>query len=198
MFPLPAPLANGLKILGKFLDDEMDEMERLQFGTRDQRPNPKLPDPNTTPILLPILIRAPYFKPSPTYRGLYSTRGGDPVSEDDTVESLLENMFYSAFCYLGEGRDGMRSATEHDEHSLVVAVTFRGRFLVIPRQLKIKDVIAGARWPRPQGAGARNIPVFRDLRRKPRARHDEIDGIELIMGTTMELYVIAEKNLEEL
>ena len=107
-------------------------------------------------------------------------------------------MFYSAFCCLGEGRDGMLSAMAHDKRSLVVVITFHGRLLVIPRQTKIKDIIAGARWPRPQGPGARNIPVFRDLRRKPRARHDEIDGIELFMGWRMELYVIAHKNLEEL
>jgi hypothetical protein len=46
--------------------------------------------------------------------------------------------------------------------------------------------------------GARKIPDFEDLRKKPRIRPDEIDGIGLTSGWTMEIYVIPEKNLDEL
>jgi len=66
----------------------------------------------------------------------------------------------------------------------------RGRLFKIPRETRIKDVVAGARWPRQSLA-----PTFEDLRRAPRKRNDEIDGIELIMGWMIEVYVIPQDKL---
>jgi hypothetical protein len=40
-----------------------------------------------------------------------------------------------------------------------------------------------------------NAPVFEDLRRTPRKRSDEIDGIELMMGWMIEVYVVAKDKL---
>jgi hypothetical protein len=54
----------------------------------------------------------------------------------------------------------------------------------------MKDIIAGARWPRQSDA-----PVFEDLRRPPRKRTDDIDGVKLAMGWMIEVYVIPEDKL---
>jgi len=81
----------------------------------------------------------------------------------------------------------------HDRGGVVIIMSSRGRIFKIPRKTTIKTVVTGARWPRQS-----NAPVFEDLRRAPRNRSDEIDGIELMMGWMIEVYVVAKDKLEAL
>jgi hypothetical protein len=82
---------------------------------------------------------------------------------------------------LGDGAR-QRCSVNHD--------VFSWETVQIPRETTIKDVVAGARWPRQS-----NAPVFEDLRRAPRKRDDEIDGIELALGWMMEVYVVTNDKL---
>jgi len=191
-FPLPPP--NIRK------PDFDPEQMALQFNTHDGRPSPRLPDPNLTPISIPMYIRAPYFKPDPTSTTPFSTREENPVSENDTVASIIEGLFFSVGGFYGRGkydnREGIQSTVEHEKHGVVLVITSRGRIFEIPRKMRIKDIVAGAQWPRPQSAT--EIPVLEDLRKEPRERGDNIDGIEMAMGWFMEIYVIPKENLGEL
>jgi hypothetical protein len=188
-FPLPPP--DMLEHLGPDFDPEG---MILQFDTSDGRPSRRLPDLNLTPILIPVYIHAPYFSPSPSIKPPYSTRQEDPVSENETVESAIGNLFTSVAAFYGS-QAHIFSAVRYDNErdSVVVVLTSRGRLFVIPRKTRIRDIIAGARWPHIEGA-----PAFEDLRKEPRASNDEIDGIELMKGWMMEFYVLTKENLEEL
>jgi hypothetical protein len=90
----------------------------------------------------------------------------------------------------------MRSAMQHEKHSSVIAMTSRGRLFVIPRTTKLKDIVSGARWPRPKDDP--DVPAFTDLRQTPRRREHEVDGFELCLGYFMELYVIPHDYTDEL
>jgi hypothetical protein len=162
----------------------------LAFDTPDDRADASLPDPNKTPIIIPVYIIAPYFH---TGRGSKSfrTREEHPVSENDTIESVLQGLFMSVARVQGNMSSSSRqgvilSATAHDspEQSIVYVPTFRGRFLVVSRNTPFRDIIAGARWPR-------DGPLpFEDARDTPRIRDFEVDGVELGFGWFIEVYVI--------
>jgi hypothetical protein len=194
-FPLPPP--DMLNALGP---DFCPTSMTTYFDTEDGRLNPRLSDPNFTPISIPMYIRAPYFKPDPDNNAPYSTRQENPVSEFDTVASVLEGLFFSICTFQNRGhyssRPNMHSAVRHEHHSTVLVITPRGRILAIPRSTIIKDILAGARWPR--SSSASGVPTFTDLRKAPRPSNNEIDGIELCLGWFMELYVIPQENLEAL
>jgi hypothetical protein len=87
----------------------------------------------------------------------------------------------------------MYSAVIHDspEDSMVLVHTFRHRFLVIPCQTTLAGVFAGARWPRG------GLLPFVDLRRTPRVRDFEEDGVELFEGRFMNLFVVPEDHLHQ-
>lgn len=76
---------------------------------------------------------------------------------------------------------------------MLIVFSSRGRLFKIPRETTIKDAVAGAQWPRQSNAN-----TFEDLRRTLRKRSDEIDGIELMDGWTIEVYVVAKDKLGEL
>lgn len=162
------------------------------FDTLDSKLNHNLPDPNLTPISIPVTIRAPYYFPNPNIQTPFSTREENPVSEYETIGSFLDGLFISiaTFSHNPINRESLPSAMAHDRDGVIIMMSSRGRLFKIPRQTKIKDVVAGARWPRQS-----NAPVFEDLRRSPRKRSDEIDGIELMMGWMIEVYVVAKDKL---
>jgi hypothetical protein len=81
-------------------------------------------------------------------------------------------------------------ALTQERDGVLIMMSSRGRLFKIPRETTIMDVVAGARWPRQP-----NAPVFEDLRRTPRKRNDEIDGIELTVGCMMEVYVVTDDKL---
>jgi hypothetical protein len=170
----------------------------LTFETANGQANPTLSDPNKTPIKIPVYIVAPYFQAYPEQgNAVFRTREEYPVDERDTIESLLSGFFPSLV------RDGpssfaqkvMPSVLNHESprHSVVLMNTYRGRFLVIPRQTTFKAIFAGARWPRDDGPLA-----FEDLRKAPRARDFEQDGVELGFGWYVEIFVIPNDKLEQL
>lgn len=175
--------------------DFCPESMTVFFNTLDFKPDRKLPDPNLTPISIPVTIRAPYYYPDPNRQTPFSTRQEIPVSEDETIRSFIDGLFTSVAMYSHTpvNRKSMPSAVAHDRDAVVIMMSSRGRLLKIPRETTIKDVVAGARWPRPSDA-----PIFKDLRRTPRKRSDEIDGIELMMGWMIEVYVVAKDKLEAL
>jgi hypothetical protein len=164
----------------------------IYFDTLDFKPNRRLPDPNLTPISIPVTIRAPYYFPNPNNQTPFSTREENPVSENETIGSFIEGLFTSiaTFSRTPVNKASLPSAMAHDRDGVVVIISSRGRIFKIPRETKIKDVVAGARWPRES-----NAPTFEDLRRAPRKRSDEIDGIELMMGWMIEIYVVAKDKL---
>jgi hypothetical protein len=91
----------------------------------------------------------------------------------------------------------MHSAVQHEQHSSVVVMTSRGRLLLVPRTTKFKDIPPAARWPR-RPEDASNVHTFTDLRRTPRLREHEVDGVDLCFGWFMELHVIPDQNLNDL
>jgi hypothetical protein len=188
-FPLPPP--DVLEALGPDFDPE--ELT-LQFDDNYGRPGS-----NLMPITIPFYIRAPYFKPNPMSNAPFSSRQDPPVSEYMTVRDIVGGLFTSMVSFYGRaGPETVRSVSEHESErsSVVLAVTSRGRLLEIARETCIKDIVAGARWPRPQGTSGGL--AFKDLRTEPRPRDDEIDGIELAQGWMMELYVLPRNKLDGL
>ena len=168
------------------------ESMTISFDTPDSKPSRTLRHPNLTPISIPVTIRAPYYFPNPNSQNPFSTREENPVSENETIGSIIEGLFASiaTFSHKPVNRESLPSAMAHDRDGVVVVISSRGRIFKIPRKTTIKDVVAGARWPRQS-----NAPVFEDLRRTPRKRSDEIDGIELMMGWMIEVYVVAKDKL---
>ena len=164
----------------------------ISFDTLDSKPNRHLSDPNLTPISIPVTIRAPYYFPNPNNQTPFSTRQENPVSENETIGSFIDGLFISiaTFSRTPVNRASLPSAMAHDRDGVLIMMSSRGRLFKIPRETTIKDVVAGARWPRQF-----NAPVFEDLRRAPRKRSDEIDGIEVMMGWMIEVYVVAKDKL---
>jgi len=115
-----------------------------------------------------------------------------PASEDEPIGPSLDNLFISVANFSGRPgyRDSLPSALAHDRDGVAIVISSRGRLFKIPRETKIKDIVAGARWPRQP-----NTPIFEDLRRAPRKRSDEIDGVDLMFGWMMEIYVVPKDKL---
>jgi hypothetical protein len=183
-FPLPP--RDKLHSLGPDFDPNQ---LCLAFDTDNERADLSFPDPNKTPIVIPVYIVAPYFH----LRGnkAFRVREEQPVSENDTIESLLQGLFMSvAAAERGTSSSSkqelLRSALTHDSpHSSIVYVqTFRGRFLIVPRKTTFKEIFAGARWPR-DGPLA-----FEDARETPRIRDFEVDGVCLGQGWFVEVWVV--------
>jgi hypothetical protein len=162
----------------------------LSFNTLDSKPNHHLPDPNLTPISIPVIIRAPFYFPDPNSQAPFSTSEENPVLENKTIGSFIDGLFTSVATFSRDHRASLPSAMAHDRDGVVVMISFRGRMFKIPRETTIKDVVAGARWPRQS-----NAPTFEDLRQTPRRRSDEIDGIDLMRGWMIVVYVIARDKL---
>ena len=161
----------------------------LAFDTNSGRANLSLPDPNKTPIVVPIYIGAPYFHKRGTQG--FRVREEHPVSEKDTIESVLQGLFLSVAATGSDTsslskQELLRSAMVHDspQSSIVYVTTFRGRFLIIPRETTFEEIFAGARWPR-DGPLA-----FEDARETPRIRDFEVDGVTLGQGWFVEIWVI--------
>ena len=189
-FPLPPP--NVHEPLGPDFDPES---MTISFDTLDSRPDRTLPDPNLTPISIPVTIRAPYFHyPNPDSRASFWTRQDRPSSEGETIGSFLDGLFMGVISSRRNPveKEGLvlAMAMAHDKDGVVFTMTSHGRLFKIPRETTIKDIVTGARWPRQSDA-----PVFEDLRRAPRKRADEIDGIKLSMGWMVELFVVPKDKL---
>ena len=168
--------------------DFCPESMTISFDTLDSKPDRNLPDPNLTPISIPVSIRAPYYYPDPNSQTPFSTREEMPVSEDEPIGRLIDGLFTSMAAFSNKGSLPLALALERN--AVLIMISSRGRLFKIPRETTIKDVVAGARWPRQP-----NAPIFEDLRRAPRRRSDEIDGIELLMGWMIEVYVVAKDKL---
>jgi len=85
----------------------------------------------------------------------FRTREEHPISENNTVRSLLEGLFLLVAnaernLSSSSGQDIFLSAVIHDlpQSSVVHIVTFCSWLLVIPRETTLKDILTGARWPR--------------------------------------------------
>jgi len=91
------------------------------------------------------------------------------------IGPFVESLF-SSMVMFGR-RESSLAALAHERDGVLIVRSSRRRLLRIPRETTIKDVVAGARWPRQS-----NAPVFEDLCRTPRNRKDEIDGVDLEMG----------------
>jgi hypothetical protein len=164
----------------------------LGFDTGNGRANLSLVDPTMTPIAIPVYIVAPYFHGDPG-RGnkFFRHREEHPVSENDTIESLLGGLFVSVAMaerttFSSYEQETLRSVAAHSSpsSSVVYIQTFRGRFLIVPRETTFKELFAGARWPR-DGPLA-----FEDARETPRKRDFEVDGVVLGHGWFIEVWVI--------
>lgn len=173
----------------------------LSFNTDDGGPDLSLTDPNKTPLAIPLYIMAPYFQSGPEPYGTpFETREENPVAEDDTVDSLLNGLFWSLVTYHQKkspysfNENACHSAVQHEssQKSVVMVITYRNRFLIIPRTTTFKEIAAGARWPR-------DSPLpFEDMRRAPRASNHEEDGIHLSWGWFLDIRVIPNDKLKQL
>ncbi|KDQ06106.1 hypothetical protein BOTBODRAFT_181885 [Botryobasidium botryosum FD-172 SS1] len=186
-----------------------DESEGiLHFGTDDERPDPRLANPLMTPLHIPFMIRAPYLL-DPVRRNKFS--GVVPYSEagcpglgtkGQMVGTIVENLFSSwaitACGRLDEKPAFTQNVVDHSSPAKVsiLLMTHRSRLLVIPHNTKIKDIWAGAKWPRTEEEG--DLP-FRDLRKSmPRFDKLEIDGAILSNGWCIELLVVPKEKVGEL
>lgn len=68
----------------------------LGFDTNDGRADLSLPDPNRTPISIPVYMDAPYFQYKPQQGNkVFRTREEHSVSDYDTIiGSLLEGLVF--------------------------------------------------------------------------------------------------------
>jgi len=163
----------------------------ISFDTEDSKPNCKSPDPNLRPISIPVTIWAPFFHPNPNSKAPFSTGEEVPVSEHETIGSFLAGLFTSvATFYHNSNIESINSTVAHERDAVIIMTSSRKRLFKIPRETTFKDIVAGARWPRQP-----NAPIFEDLRRAPRKRNDEIDGIELVMGWMIEVEVVPKDKL---
>jgi hypothetical protein len=185
----PLPIQQAYDPFGPNFDPES---MTISFDTLDSKPDRHLPDPNLTPILIPVTIRVPYYFPNPDIQTPFSTCEENPVSENETLGSFIEGVFTSiaTTSHKPVNREILASAMAHGRDGVLIVVSSRGRLFKIPRETTIKDAVAGAQWPRQS-----NATTFEDLRRTPRKRSDEIDGIELIDGWRIEVYVVAKDKL---
>jgi len=161
-----------------------------------------LADPNAR-ITVEVNVRAPFFNigPSPEYdliRYYIDNPMGRSAEEEIVSELLFEVFSRAVMTYTLDDESHSRhqevetSAMEHDDPSrtTVFIRTYRGRFLVIPRESTFADIFAGARWPR-------DTPVpFKDLSKTPRMRDFESDGLELDRYMHLELHVIPNYELD--
>jgi hypothetical protein len=155
-FPLPPQSIQDF--LGP---DFCPESMTISFNTLDFKPDRKLPDPNVTPVSIPVTIWAPYYYPDSNRRSPFSTRQEIPVSSDKTIGSFLDGLFSSVAMYSRIPVNSMPSAVAHDRDPVVALMSSRGRLFEIPRETTIKDV-AGVRWPRPS-----DCLIVKNLRRTP-------------------------------
>ena len=151
--------------------DFCPESMTISFNTFDTKPNRNLPDPHLTPISIPVTIRAPYYFPNPNNQTPFSTREENPVSEYETIGSFIDGLFTSMAAFYHKNnpanRESLSSAVAHKRGRVVLIMSSRRRVFKIPRETQIKDVVAGAWWPRQT-----NAPMFEDLRRAPRSRSE--------------------------
>lgn len=188
-FPLPSQ--EVLRSLGPAFNPEKMS---LAFDTDNSQVDSLLLDPNNTPLVLPVCIVAPFFQASRDQgHKPFRYRNEYVVPEGDTVESLLEALFPSLitadtdrnspfFC-----NAALQSAWKHNSsrESVVLVHTYRGRCFVIPRKTSLKEIFAGARWPRD------SPPPFEDMGNSSGMRNaEEVDGVELCQGWFMEIWVV--------
>ncbi|CAL1710864.1 unnamed protein product [Somion occarium] len=118
--------------------------------------------------------------------------GKIPIPEYATLGEAIENMLGSLAIGspvdlgAGRGRDWLRQAVAYysNETSTIVLVTHHGRFSAIPHSMKVGDIWPEARWPR------QTPSPLRDLRKTPRQRPHEIDGVGFCQGYTVDLMVL--------
>jgi len=145
---------------------------------------------------IPIGIRAPYFE-DPPGSGM---KFGAIITmlETRTLGAQMQNIFASAVIGSSAAtREWMRKAVDYDsgEDSKIIMVTHRSRLLVIPRNTVLSDIFRGSFWPRKPEDG----PIaFTDLRRTPRARPHEVDGVSFTMGHSIEMLVVPNTEVRQL
>jgi hypothetical protein len=148
------------------------------------------------PILIPLHVIAPSFIHSP-YGGKFHVWTG-AVSENTTISSAFEGMFESYANAQPSNSpagfvDACKSSAAHHEdmrNMVILVTTHHGRILVVPPSTVIKDLIAGARWPKVKGS-----KEFVDKRKVKRRHGFEVDGIELLGGWYIDVYVVPKKSL---
>jgi hypothetical protein len=172
------------------LEDFCPESMTISFNTSDSKPDLNLPHPNLTPISIPVNVRAPYYYSKPDSLNPFSSRQETPVSEYATIESVIDGLFTNMAIFGHHQEYCLPLALAHDRDGVILIMSSRGRLFKIPRETTIRDVVAGARWPRQS-----NAPIFEDLRRVPRKRADEIDGVELLWGWMMDVLVVPKDQL---
>jgi hypothetical protein len=169
-------------------DADPYELERLSFNTRDRQVNLNLDDPNKTPLIFPVFVSAPFSQYDPNHdRQIFSST--QSMLESKTMASMLQGLFTSiAGASAGGSEEILMSGIIHQYKSTILICTARGRILEIPPETKLAEVFADAKWPR-------NGPLgLRDLRRRPRKRNFEVDGVRF-GERGVEVYVIPNDDL---
>ncbi|KDQ19398.1 hypothetical protein BOTBODRAFT_62794 [Botryobasidium botryosum FD-172 SS1] len=114
----------------------------LHFETDDEQPDLRLSNPLTTPLRIPLMIRAPFllntdhrdrFKRVTSYSEAgYPGQG----TKGQTVGTILEHM--SSFCAITPHGQLVNSWTPSE--ASIFLMTHRGRLFVIPHNTKVKDI----------------------------------------------------------
>jgi hypothetical protein len=154
------------------------------------------PRTNDTAISIPLHIIAPEFIHSPNGGQFHAWTTASLESE--AIGSISMGMFESyARAQPADSAAGFvdactSSALYHEDprNTVILVTTYRGRVLVVPPDTSIKDLIVGTQWPKVPGS-----KEFTD-KTKAKRRHDfEFDGIELLDGWYIDVYLFPKKSL---
>ncbi|TFY80667.1 hypothetical protein EWM64_g3342 [Hericium alpestre] len=179
---------------GPFQPGEREELEVAHFDTNDQRPFKT--DPNATPLVIPFMFAAPHIRgvsrdgKSLCARIDVPEQEGKPISE--YAKFALEAVAMQGPVE-GDRQRVLRDVVRHTgRESVMVMITYRGRFLLIPNKTTAKELWEGARWPREDGSPC----PFKDLKSSPRPRPWETDGAPLVHGWSMNMFVVHRDELD--
>jgi len=174
----------------------------LHFDTDDERPNPRLSNVDETPLSVPFMFKAITLpqvgkqgrvEPFSGIVNIPEYSYGD--EKDDTVGAYWRSIFskYTAPLNLGHllSPDEVTKFSS-EKHTAIILVTQKGRLLVIPWSTKVRDIWAGARWPRSTPS------PFQDIRERPIPRDFEVDGVTLDEGWFVTLYLSPKVKLDSI
>ena len=151
---------------------------------------------NDAAISIPLHINAPEFIHSP-YGGQFHA-WTDAMSESEAIGSAFTGMFESyaraqpADSIAGFVDACMSSAMYHEDprNTVILVTTYRGRVLVVPPDASVWEVIMGAQWPKVPGS-----KEFTDKTKAKRSHDFEFDGIELLDGWYIDVYLFPKECL---
>lgn len=160
-------------------DFPIDSPERTDFEDNHTTPN--------SPLSVVFCVIAPNL-PDPDARNGAPFRAYISIPEEATLEDFVPGIFTGMVIEFAHiyGKPWSRQAAFHShvDHTSVLLITQRGRFLKIPWATRVGDLWAGIRGP------LTNSCPFEDLRPTPRPRPHEVDGASFNLGFSVDILIL--------